>query len=114
MMQPFWDEFIRLSEDFQTRMRLLQLWAATVLDVRRIEEVTLIRRVYGREWRRWLREDSVCGACFVGRNEEAHHVIPLAQGGPLVHENLFPICRSCHRVVHVGRAFRCHRAELSW
>lgn len=32
---------------------------------------------------------------------EAHHVIPLAEGGPDIIENMVALCPNCHRKMHV-------------
>jgi 5-methylcytosine-specific restriction endonuclease McrA len=58
-------------------------------DLRRFREV-VVERARG-----------ACERCGIrGRRLDAHHLVPVARGGPDDPENGAALCRPCHRAVH--------------
>lgn len=58
------------------------------------------------------RADGICEACkapapFIRTDGspylEAHHILPLAQGGPDTVENCAALCPNCHRAMHLAK-----------
>lgn len=47
-----------------------------------------------------------CGALPEPSDLEIHHIIPLAEGGADIIENVIPLCHECHRKAHAG--------EIDW
>ena len=62
-----------------------------------------------KKWRRarenaLARDGHACVRCGASENLEAHHVMPLREGGsPTAVSNLISLCASCHRRVEASR-----------
>ena len=54
-------------------------------------------RVAGRRRRAALRRDPICRLCGGEVSTEADHVVPIADGGEDVVENMQGLCHGCHR-----------------
>lgn len=47
------------------------------------------------------RQEHRCGLCLADdRPLDAHHLVPVAQGGETVPQNLIALCRECHATIH--------------
>lgn len=46
------------------------------------------------------RDGAACTSCGATEELEAHHIVPRAEGGPDVIENLTTLCGNCHRGLH--------------
>jgi len=57
-----------------------------------------------------LRDGYRCCECGAGGQVEAHHLIPLAEGGADTAENMITLCLSCHGKRH-GRTIHAKPAQ---
>lgn len=51
-----------------------------------------------------FRDGYQCQACGSTKRLEAHHIIPIAQGGAHTLDNLVTLCHGCHHGVHNGES----------
>ena len=54
-----------------------------------------------------------CCSCGSSDNIEYHHVVPLSLGGQDVITNIYPVCSSCHSLIHFGHAGNIAHAEAT-
>ena len=67
------------------------------------------KRRYGRTWKRirdrYIAAHPLCEQCRkegkLTLAEEVHHILPLAEGGTHVEENLISLCKSHHSALHL-------------
>lgn len=63
------------------------------------ERPSAAARGYDRKWRRirrqFLARHPICADCGAEASQ-AHHIVPVAQGGTNRWENLMPLCEGCH------------------
>ena len=51
-----------------------------------------------------IRDGQTCTRCGTREGRIiAHHIVPLASGGPNTVDNLTTLCQSCHRITHAKR-----------
>ena len=64
---------------------------------------TAAARGYDKTWQRlrvmFLRRHPMCSLCHVAPASEAHHIMPLADGGLNSFDNLQAMCKPCHSYV---------------
>jgi len=53
--------------------------------------------VRGRRYRNKMNNDCANPACKSGISPEAHHIIPIKDGGRDIEENMICLCRECHQ-----------------
>lgn len=65
------------------------------------------------QWRKlsdYVRSIGVCAGCWHKYNPselEAHEVWTWKKSGKQVLRRIIPLCKNCHRSVHIGRAYAC-------
>ena len=69
-------------------------------------------------WRRWVKQRAgyrcqMCRRSLPESELDAHHITPLAQGGPINSENLVCLCRRCHSMFH-SRMWNRYVREHPW
>lgn len=118
---------VRLNPNRDADGRLICVWCGDPLEGQQrrwcsddcVNEYQIARgdQNAARRWL-WMREGGVCQLCgtdtvtisyvravpaserssYVRTGEwEADHIVPIAEGGPLVRENLRTLCKPCHR-----------------
>lgn len=53
----------------------------------------------------------VCICCGSTLGIEYHHILPLCLGGDNRLSNIYPVCNSCHKLIHGGRVNKMWRAD---
>ena len=65
---------------------------------------------YGRAWKKiraqYIQARPLCEQCVIENSltpaAEAHHILPLANGGTHDDDNLMALCKSCHSRITIG------------
>ena len=53
----------------------------------------------------------VCICCGSTLGIEYHHILPLCLGGDNRLSNIYPVCNSCHKIIHGGRVNKLWRDD---
>lgn len=69
------------------------------------------------QWRKlsdYVRSVEVCAGCwqkYKSSELEAHEVWTWKNSGKQILRRIVPLCKKCHRAVHIGRAYACGEEE---
>lgn len=68
------------------------------------------------EWNtlsKYVRDVEVCAGCLKAKSMkklEAHEIWKF-KDGKMKLKHIYPLCKKCHRSVHIGRAIHCNKGE---